>query len=642
MNNCNRGIRRRGLGQRGFTLIEALVALVVTAFGMFAIASFQITMSRSSEVAKQRSEAVRLAQLKLEELRSFETVVSDGVGGKYDFVSDVVGSAAAEVISPTSGSFTTNTAYTRSWTVTRNDGVTTAAGTDAEKWINMLVTWADRTGQQHEVRLRSIISRSDPVDLGTLFTGPGATKTRTPKNRNINIPYPAVQLGGGKSAFQPPGSSNSYVFDDVTGEVLGYCTGPLTAGATVDVASTAGCTAQKAYLLSGYIHFLSSLPGGTEKNVDEGVTNPNETTRDLTVGIDFLTSPPGAPSCFAERQKVVRFGNIADPRQIQSASRSGGTTTIQTNGNHGFSVGDFVSINGVTGGAFDGVFQIVSKTNGSFTFADSRANGSSTGGLVTVVQELTLPETTTPPSAYNTVIARFVAYTCIVRPSDEDVNASTPDTWSGQFKLQASVAVQSATRVIDLSVTDTVTIDTSTAHGFVTGQTVSITGVPDFNGTFTITKVDDDTFTYGFDGLLPAGVIGAASLATPGSGSAWTLGATADAVVGASNTKNVCRFTGDYKTDNVMSNSEHPLTYRRVSGALDNQNYLVVPYTLTCPTDTEPAPVTSDDYLNTNTVLHQTTILGGRPFGGSLSQGTQWGASSTSGEQGTEILFPMF
>src|SRR5438093_2529904 len=46
----------------GFTLIEALIGLLVLAFGMLAIAAFQTSLTRSGDVSKQRTEATRLAQ----------------------------------------------------------------------------------------------------------------------------------------------------------------------------------------------------------------------------------------------------------------------------------------------------------------------------------------------------------------------------------------------------------------------------------------------------------------------------------------------------------------------------------------------------------------------------------------------------
>ena len=59
---------------RGFTLIEALIALLVLSFGMLAIAGFQVTLTRNSDLAKQRTEATRLAQQKVESLRSYGQV----------------------------------------------------------------------------------------------------------------------------------------------------------------------------------------------------------------------------------------------------------------------------------------------------------------------------------------------------------------------------------------------------------------------------------------------------------------------------------------------------------------------------------------------------------------------------------------
>ncbi len=115
---------------------------------------------------------------------------------------------------------------------------------------------------------------------------------------------------------------------------------------------------------------------------------------------------------------------------------------------------------------------------------------------------------------------------------------------------------------------------------------------------------------------------------------AWSLGTT-------SGTFQLCRYTGDYVSDNAISNSEHPLYYRGVTGALDNQNYVVIASSKACPTDGE-ANTASGDYFNGNTKLHQTEAAGSgtQPYGGAFSQGTQWG-SGTAGEQGTESTLPM-
>lgn len=552
--------------QAGFTLVEALVALLVMAFGMLAVAGFQTTMSRNSDVAKQRSEAVRLAQLKMEELRAFQQVASDGktaadAGNIFDYTLDVV--SGNDTVQPTGGSaYATNTTYTRNWLLTKNDGVTAAVGTDLEKWIRVLVTWTDRTGEVQTVTLRSIISNSDPIALGTQFPGlPPVPGLRSPKNRSIDIPYPAMSLPGGKSYIKPPGATDNYVFDDLTGNVLGYCNDTaiatsLSSNTTVSFGDslTAGCTTQAAYLLSGYVRFLDSLPSGNEKNVDTGISNPSANiTKNLSANIAFTDAAP-APQCFTERQKVLSVGQITS-RDVSSAVRSGGQVTITTSGNHGFDVGQPVSVNNIASGGFNGLFTIASKTNNSFSYAQAGPNASASGsGQASLIQEITVPETqadgVTPfvaPAGYTAVVSRFVAYTCVVQPFVDGSNK-----WSGQL--------------------------------YFTPQ--------------------------------------------PTGGTAWSI---------ATGGSKVCRFTGDYKSDNLVANNEHPRTYRAVSGALDHQNYLVLPAGLGCPVDDEAAPL-SDDYVNTHTILHQTTAAGAAPFGGLPSTG-QWGGS---GETGSETAFPMF
>jgi type IV pilus modification protein PilV len=569
----------------GFTLIEALVALVVTAFGMLAVASMQFNMSQGSDIAKQRSEAVRLAQEKIEQLRSFETVAS--APGKFDYTEDVV--AGCDEMAPASAPctalvYTSNTRYRRAWTLTRADGVTAADGTDLEKWLAVTVTWTDRTSQAQSVTLRSVISRADPANLGTLLTGPGGTKTRTPKNRNINIPYPAVTLPGDMSAFQPPGASNTnFVFDNVTGDVLGFCDDAAIANARstntalsfVTGSVTSGCTAQKGYLLSGYFHFLINVPtGGTEQGRDDGTTSTTVGTKELSAQIFFNSPmPTGHPAaqCFTQRQKVVNAGNITI-RNISSVSRTSNVVTVTTSGNHGFSAGQPVAINNVSDKSFNGQFTILAAAGSVFTYGQTGANASPAAPVspaptptATLVQEAVIAETAIAPTGYNSVSARFVAYTCIVQGFDDDSDEGsatrpTPRRWWGQFAITP--------------------------------------------------------------------------LLTAGDASVWTLAAS-----GSGNWQ-VCRFSGDYITDNTISNAEHPLHYRGVRGPLDNQNYLVIPSTENCPNDSEPNPL-SDDFINTNTAVHQTASAasGVAPFGGALSTASQWGSGVE--DSNTATVIPM-
>ena len=58
-------------GQRGVSLIEAIVAMAVMAFGMMAVVGLHTTLRQNSDIAKQRSEAVRIAEEAIEQWRAF-------------------------------------------------------------------------------------------------------------------------------------------------------------------------------------------------------------------------------------------------------------------------------------------------------------------------------------------------------------------------------------------------------------------------------------------------------------------------------------------------------------------------------------------------------------------------------------------
>jgi hypothetical protein len=202
------------------------------AFGMLAIASFQITLSRNSDVAKQRTEATRLAQQKMEKLRTFDTLTT-------------YGTSMVSSTNLTQETVTTNAAYTVSW------GVSAAGAVDTGRTLVVTVAWTDRAGDTQQVQLFSQISATSPVlDGGLWFPLPDGTILRRPKNRNINIPVPAVALGGGKSAYQLA-SGVTVVFSDTTGGVVDKCTG--TVNATTYANGTAGCTSYQAYIVAGYV-----------------------------------------------------------------------------------------------------------------------------------------------------------------------------------------------------------------------------------------------------------------------------------------------------------------------------------------------------------------------------------------------------
>ena len=62
--------------QHGVSLVEALVALAIMAFGMLGLVGMQASMRANADLAKQRSEAVRLAQQQMEAWRGYGTLTT--------------------------------------------------------------------------------------------------------------------------------------------------------------------------------------------------------------------------------------------------------------------------------------------------------------------------------------------------------------------------------------------------------------------------------------------------------------------------------------------------------------------------------------------------------------------------------------
>ncbi len=71
--------------QRGFTLVETLVALVVLAVGLLAVAKMSLTYVQANSYSNQLGQATFLAQEKMEQLRSYGTADQPGPFAVFDF-----------------------------------------------------------------------------------------------------------------------------------------------------------------------------------------------------------------------------------------------------------------------------------------------------------------------------------------------------------------------------------------------------------------------------------------------------------------------------------------------------------------------------------------------------------------------------
>lgn len=137
-------------GQRGFTLIEVLIAMSVFAIGMLAMAAMFVTQARSNVAARGFTAAVNLGQEVHERLRSEPFASAQLTNGAHLPDGIFLPMNSVDEMGTAGGAFPT--IYTRSWNVV--DGVP-AAG---QRTITVTVSWTDEQGASHTVTLSGIRS----------------------------------------------------------------------------------------------------------------------------------------------------------------------------------------------------------------------------------------------------------------------------------------------------------------------------------------------------------------------------------------------------------------------------------------------------------------------------------------------------
>lgn len=278
---------------RGVSLVEALVALAVMAFGILGIVGLQMSLRNSADVSKQRAEAVRMGQAIIEQRRAYSALASaSGISAFADIVSR--GPTAA------SGPTSNTDFFIRETVVDFNN--------PRRKSLVVDVTWRDRTGvDEQSIRLSTVIAGVPPALAGAMGF-PGSDQSRA-FGRHGAIPKTAVDQGNGTSRFDLPGSTPTsvirWIFDNNTGYITQTCTGSET---------TPVCVTANRRLLQGFVVFAttSTAPGPADA---EAPPSPAS-----LVGVDVQQTVPfsGTENCYIYQETAyveywcaVRVDNLA-------------------------------------------------------------------------------------------------------------------------------------------------------------------------------------------------------------------------------------------------------------------------------------------------------------------------------------------
>jgi type IV pilus assembly protein PilV len=128
--------------QKGFSLLEILIAITILAIGLLALAELQITAIQGNAFSGRTTDATTLAQDALEQLMALDYTDADLNDGSHPPKSQAEVSATQEV---------QGVIYTLSWDVTEDSPINNT------KTIDMTVIWSEG-GQQRTLSMQFIKS----------------------------------------------------------------------------------------------------------------------------------------------------------------------------------------------------------------------------------------------------------------------------------------------------------------------------------------------------------------------------------------------------------------------------------------------------------------------------------------------------
>ncbi len=294
--------QERGIGrfrQRGVSLIEALVAFGVMAFGMMAVVGMQSTLRGSGDLARQRAEAVRIAQDAIETWRGFTTLQTTTGRMAFD---DIASSGWVNVASTNPGS---NATYQLRRQVNAEAAV---AGTTAAQRLTLVVDvkWDDRVGQTQQVRLASSVTAIEPELTASMVLAAVPDAVLAPRGRQSGVPPSAVRLPTmpGRSGFVPPGQTGTgprvaWVFNNTTGVITLCSTTGLTTSELLNSGNAPSCGTSQALLLTGSVRYTGVANGLLAQNManPDGIGFPDFGVQAVQILTD---GSPSIVSCYLD------------------------------------------------------------------------------------------------------------------------------------------------------------------------------------------------------------------------------------------------------------------------------------------------------------------------------------------------------